>query len=308
VASQDPNLAARIANSWATLLVRLSNELYGRSDDQTKFFGEQLTEAKAKLDKADQALIEFKTRSDQAVLAAQLGAKQKALQDYLELSESLDLLQQNLKDFQKQLAQRPADSPSDLGDDLAQIALQINVLSAKAESLPFLLQVPSTGGLSGKTVAEQATYMAELSRTVESKQAEVKKQAEGLPVEIKALQGKVQEATAESQSLTRERDLAESVYTTLAQKAKETQISAQTDSLGNVRIASMAVAPDRPVSRKLLINTALALMVGLVLSAAVVLVIEHLRATPKLARTSQPEHVSIGESRSLEPGQETVGS
>ena len=98
--------------------------------------------------------------------------------------------------------------------------------------------------------------------TPESKQAEAKKQTAALPIEIKTLQGQIQETSTEATRLTRERDLAQTVYTTLAQKVKETQISAQ-DTSGSVRLAGSAVVPERPMSRKLLTNTALGLVLGL---------------------------------------------
>ena len=71
--------------------------------------------------------------------------------------------------LQDQFAQRPADSPSTLGDDLAQLMLQVSDFSAQSSSLPIQLQMPSTGGLSDKTVGQQAAYLADLAKTIESK-------------------------------------------------------------------------------------------------------------------------------------------
>ncbi len=296
VTGRDPQVVAQIANTWADLYVKLANMLYGKSDDQIQFFEGQLAEAKTDLDRADQALIDHETQSDQAILKAQLAAKQAALQDYLGMNESLVLLQQNVKDLQTQLAHRPADAPSNLGDNLAQVMLQVNALSSQARTLPIFLQLPSSASMSAATVGEQSAYLADLAKTIEAKQAEVKKQAEALPVEIKALQGKVQEREAEAAGLKRERDLAESVYTSLAQKARETQISAQDVASGNVRIASEAVAADRPMSRKVLATTAVAIMLGFMMSVAGVFVVRYFQISPSISDGARSGSATLDES------------
>ena len=134
VTNRDAQRVAEIANTWATLYVRQVNDLYGKSADQFKFFEGLLTQAKNDLEAADQALLEFQKRNDLAVLQAQMTAKQSALSNYLGLNESLILLQQNVKNLQDQLARRPADSPSNLGDDLAQLMLQVSAFSAQSSS------------------------------------------------------------------------------------------------------------------------------------------------------------------------------
>ena len=288
VTNRDAQRVAEIANTWANLYVRQVNDLYGKSADQLKFFEGQLAQAKNDLDAADQALVEFQKRNDLAILQAQLSAKQSALGNYLGMNESLVLLQQNVKNLQDQLARRPADSPSSLGDDLAQLMIQVSALSAQSSSLPIQLQMPSTGSLSDRTVGQQAAYLADLAKTIESRQAEAKKQAEALPIEIRALQGQIQETSTEAARLTRQRDLAQTVYTTLAQKVKEIQISAQ-DASGSVRLAGSAVVPERPMSKKLLTNTAIGLMLGLMAIIGVVFIREYFREPAKMSSGLQPE-------------------
>ena len=295
VTNRDPQRVADIANTWATLYVRRVNDLYGKSADQLTFFEAQLAQAKNDLDAADQALVDFQKQNDLAVRQAQLSAKQSALGDYLGMNESLIVLQQNIKNLQDQLARRPADSPSTLGDDLAQLMLQVSAFSAQPSSLPIQLQMPSTGSLSDRTIGQQAAYLAGLAKTVESKQAEVKEQAEALPIEIKTLQGQIQEASTEQARRTRERDLAQTVYTSLAQKVKETQISAQ-DASGSVRLASGALAPERPMSRGLLKNTMLGLVLGLIIVVGGVFAVEYFREPAKMPPDLRPEHDAVEKS------------
>ena len=295
VTNRDPQRVADIANTWATLYVRRVNDLYGKSADQLEFFEAQLAQAKNDVDAADQALVEFQKRNDSAILQAQLSAKQNALGSYLEMNESLVLLQQNIKNLQDQLARRPADSPSNLGDDLAQLMLQVSALSAPSGSLPIQLQMPSTGGLLDRTVGQQAAYLGDLAKTIVSKQAEARKQTAALPIEIKALQGQIQETSTDAARLTRERDLAQTVYTTLAQKVKETQISAQ-DASGSVRLAGSAVAPERPMSRGRLKNTVLGLVLGLMAVVGGVFAVEYFREPAKMPSGVQSEPDAVEES------------
>jgi len=273
--NSDPQRVTKIANTWADLYVRQINDLYSQAGEQLKFFETQLAQAKGDLDKADQALVEFQKRNDASILQAQLTAKQGALSNYLGLNESLKLLLQNLSSLQDQLSRQPASDQSTLGDDLSTLSMQVSALNAQS-GIPIQLQLPSTGTLSNKTVGQQAAYLADLAKTIAAKQAEVKKQADALPDEIKTLQGQIQEVNTEGAQLNRQRDLAQSVYTTLAQKVGETRIAAQ-DTSGRVRLASAAAVPDQPVSAKRLTSTAIAAALGMFVAVVAAFAIEYFK-------------------------------
>ena len=284
VTNRDPQRVAKIANAWASLYVRQVNDLYGQSAEQLKFFESQLAQAKSDLDTADQALVDFQKRNDAAVLQAQLTAKQTALSNYLNLNESLKLLLQNVHSLQDQLARQPSSDPSTLGDDLSTLALQVDALNTKSD-IPVQLQLPSTGTLSNKTVGQQAAYLADLAKTIEAKQTEVKQQADAAPTEIMALQGKIQESNTENARLTRQRDMAQNVYTTLSQKVGETRIAAQ-DTSGRVRLASAAAVPEKPLGGKLK-NTAIAAVLGLFLGVVAAFAIEYFKQ-PQIEPQARP--------------------
>jgi hypothetical protein len=91
-----------------------------------------------------------------------------------------------------------------------------------------------------------------------------------------------------------QRDLAQSVYTTLAQKVKETQISAQGIS-GSVRLAGSAVVPERPLSRGRLTYTALGLVLGLLVVMGGVFAVEYFREPAKVDPGLRPEPDSVEE-------------
>ena len=100
------------------------------------------------------------------------------------------------------------------------------------------------------------------------------------------MQGRIQETNTESAQFNRQRDLAQDVYTTLAQKAGETRIAAQ-DTLGQVRLASAAAVPDQPVSAKRLTNTAIAAALGMFVGVVTAFAIEYFKQPPLAAPNSQ---------------------
>ena len=114
-------------------------------------------------------------------------------------------------------------------------------------------------------------------------------------MEPKALPGQIQETSTEQARLTHERDLAQTVYTTLAQKVKETRISTQ-DASGSVRLAGSAVAPERPMSRGRLKNTELGLVLGLMAVVGGAVAVEYFREPAKMPPDLRLEHTPAEQS------------
>ena len=267
-----PLLAMNLANTLAARYVQYVNELYGQSATQKTFFDEQLKQAGFDLDKAEQTLIEFQKRNNATILNAHLASNQAALNTYLALTESLKLLLQNVCSLHDQLARQPAGNPSPLIDELTVLIMQINAFSIPQMSpqmspqmpMPIQLQLPSVGNLTNKTAGQQVAYLRELARTIEARLVEIKKRTDAMPKNILTLQEQIQKISTENAKLNRQRELAQSVFTSLAQKSDETRITSQ-ESSGRVRIASYAAIPEKPVGDRLT-KTAIALFMGLFLS------------------------------------------
>ncbi len=108
--------------------------------------------------------------------------------------------------------------------------------------------------------------------------------------EIDQLQAQLEQESTTKQELTRARDLAWETYSTLARKVAEVGVaSAMTGT--EVRFAIPAVEPRFPVSRKILQNTVLAGMVGLMLAAGVAFLIEYLRVESSVGSEGLPRSV-----------------
>jgi succinoglycan biosynthesis transport protein ExoP len=134
--------------------------------------------------------------------------------------------------------------------------------------------VTSGGSLSNKTVQEQADLLADLIAALEVRSAELEAQTESIAADMLPLQEALQQATTEKETLTRERDVARSTYTTLANKVEEARIAAQ-DETGEVRLASLASVPTRPTGPRKLMNILIAGFLGLFLGVFVAFFMEY---------------------------------
>jgi uncharacterized protein involved in exopolysaccharide biosynthesis len=257
----DPAQAAQIANTWAEQYVDYVNELYGRRSEDVVFFGEQLAAASNTLEATEQALVDYEAHNQHAILQARLNAKRDALTDYLAAQHELTVIIEDAHVLLQQLDDQPASAPASLGDDLTALLLELQGLSRSSE-LPLQLQVTGGSSLSNKTVGEQAQLLSDLVAALEGRSVEIESQVETLSGEILPLQEAFQQAVMEKDKLTRERDVARSTFTTLANKVEEARIAAQ-DETGEVRLASQASEPNAPVGPRKLMNTIIAGFLGL---------------------------------------------
>ena len=156
---------------------------------------------------------------------------------------------------------------------MAALLLQIQGLSQDGE-LPLQLQVASGGSLSNRTVQEQANLLTDLVSALENRSAEMDAQIASIASDILPLQEALQQVTVEKEKLTRERDVARSTYTTLANKVEEARIAAQ-DETGEVRLASQASVPTRPAGPRKMMNIIIAGFFGLLLGVFVAFFVEY---------------------------------
>lgn len=277
--SEHPEQAAQIANTWAEEYVGYVNELYGRRSEDEEFFTEQLDAAENALEAAEQALIDYEARNQQAILEARLGAKQEALNDYLTAQHELTLVIQDAQVLRQQLDRQPASAPASLGDDLVALLLELQALSRDAE-LPLQLQVTGGGSLSNKTVEEQTNLLVDLIAALRDRVTEIEAQVETLTADILPLQEALQRAVTEKERLTRAQSVARSTFTTLANKVEEARIAAQ-DETGEVQLASRASVPANPAGPRKLMNTIVAGFLGLMAGIFGAFFIEYWQSSQK---------------------------
>jgi uncharacterized protein involved in exopolysaccharide biosynthesis len=263
VTDADPELAARIVNTWAGVFVEQVNILYVETAQDAQFFEAQLAEADIALQKAEQALIEFQRRNQAGVLSAQIDALKGQLSAYLEAQNAIELVMQDAASLKARLALQEGSAAPALADDLAVLLLQIEALSLENQ-VPLQLQIGGDNPVSSVTKGELTVFLDGLTTTLRNQSVELESNIAQVKPEILRLQGEIEQFNVEEDRLTRARDVARDTYTTLARKVDEARIAAQDES-GEVRLASAAAVPTRPVSPRKLLNTAVAGTLGLML-------------------------------------------
>ncbi|HUX77877.1 MAG TPA: Wzz/FepE/Etk N-terminal domain-containing protein [Anaerolineae bacterium] len=269
--SRSPEDAAAIANLWADALVKRGNDIYSDREDDVEFFQEQVAQAGQALDDADAALVEFEARSQASTVDAQLESLRQAQADYLADQRAIAYIVQDIQGLRAQLVQQPGDRPVSLADDLTALLLQIkafNLLQVEAldaqASTSIQLQISSGGSFSDKSPAEQVAFLDDLVDTLEAKSSKIDGRLAELEPQMLALQRRLQEIAAESDRLTSARDLTSETYKTLARKLEEARIAAREEN-GVLQVGSYAAVPEKPMSPRKLLNTAVAGTLGLML-------------------------------------------
>ncbi len=286
VRHRDPEAAAHIANLWAEIFVRRANEIYGtEAQSQLQFYQQQRERARAELTAAEEALVAFQARNRESVLQNQLNSYRQMQADYLADRRQITYIVQDIRGLREQLSRQPADQPATLADQLTALFLQIKAFNAQA-SAPIQLQVDSAATLSEKSLPEQIAFLDDLVRVLEAKSAEIERRLAELEPQILALQQELQEIRTEEDRLTRARDVARETYMTLARKVEEARIAAEDASTGEVRLASRAAVPEKPISPRKLLNTAVAGMLGLMLAVFGAFVVEWWRSGAEEQRSS----------------------
>lgn len=299
--SQSPEDAAAMANTWADMVVKTGNSIYGESESDIGFFEDQAIRAAQGLDKADAALVEFAATNLSNILSAQLESLNQAQIDYLSDQRLISYLGQDIQGLREQLAQNPEDEDLSLADDLSALLLQIMTFNAQVvaadpetnTSAPIEVRIDATESLSGKTAAEQVAFLDDLKVTLQAKSADIDAQLAKLEPQILDLQKRLQEINAEHNRLIVAQELANETYLTLARKVEEAQIAAQEQS-GTFSVGSYAAIPEKPVAPRRVFNTAVAGMLGLILGIVVAFALDFWRKTG-VQTQSQDESVHLAE-------------
>ncbi len=272
VTDRDPKRAAQIANQWAEIFVNHANDLYSQSKIELVFFEEQLKEAESTLDKAEKDLIEFQARNEAGILNARLNDKKAALNGYLRVARSLRLIIQDARSLRERLRTQDSGDRAALGDELASLFLEIDALNS--EQLPIQLQISGSQSLSDKTVGEQIAFLDSLIQVLDDKRVILEQEADALKPDILRLQEELQKVQTEEERLLTARQVARETFVTISRKLAEARIAAQ-DPSGEVQLASRAEPPDRPVSPRKMLNTAVAGVLGMLIGVFGAFAIEY---------------------------------
>lgn len=273
---ESPEEAARLANLWAQRVVERLNTLYsGQDQNQLTFFEAQIAIAQQNLRKAENALAEFEGRNAANALQTQLDALLMRQQELLWRKNQVELLQQ---DGQALLAEVENLNQSNVVPSELQIRLLMlqlrqygNLPSADSGSISFpQLQLALPAAPASQTVGEFRAAVQQWLGVLENQRGEIETLLMEYPQNLTELQNRIEAFHQERQRLELEREVAADTYATLNRKYQEVRISMD-DSTGDAKVASRALPPIRPASRGTVTYTLAAVLGGVVLAAAFVL-------------------------------------
>lgn len=270
VNSKDAELGARIANVWANSFVNWANRVYqGQGGERLEFFESQLEAASQALAKAERELEQFQSVNQTKIISNTLGIYQQTHVRNLKERERFSQLLKNTQALHTQILKSPNDKVT-YADQLTYLQLQLQAYNNNTDDddviIPIILSLDSGDVLSEVNRAEQIQTVDNLLATLEEKLNQIEVGLQALEPRILTLQGESQAALAKQNTLFRNVNMAQQIYTTLSFQVAEEQIIAQ-DSNGGFRLASNAAVSGQPTeSRPLLSAIAVGLIVFVFLS------------------------------------------
>ena len=168
----------------------------------------------------------------------------------------------DLQFFEQGLNGVSGETPLSLGDGLALTTLRQRSLTVVSES--FTVQIDSAS-FAGFTVSKALEAATQMRTGLQAQLTRLQSDQSRLEQEIPQLQRDLENANDQLTQFTLKRDQSQGLYTDLLQIQQQvTTVLAQSAKVASVSVE--AVPPDKMTSPKVLLNTALAGMVGLMLS------------------------------------------
>jgi uncharacterized protein involved in exopolysaccharide biosynthesis len=258
---RDPQVAADIANTWATLYVGQINALYGQSAQDVQQIDEQIKTVSPSLQAAEQALIEFQKVNPSNVMSKTIEAQSKAFSDYIAAETNVQLALQDAQSLERQL-QAAGTAPPGMASSLSALLTQLNALGAQRD-LGTQIQISLGASMAGDTsISQQTQNLDNLMTALKAKEQALAMARAEIPAKIMQAQGELQQAQAEGDRLERARDVVRDTYVALTRKADELRIATQVEP-NEVRIVSAAEVPVKPVPSRRTMKVTLAAVLGL---------------------------------------------
>lgn len=268
VLSDNPELAALIANTWASIYVKRVNEVFAEGALTTDTLETQAVEAKKDYEAKESALVADIQSTPLERLKRQQDTLIQQLNSLGNLEAKLFKLEDDAQSL-KTLIQRGQGAAS-LSDEFARFTIEANSFNNAGE-LPARVDLPLANATGLGTREQQLQQLDALIKTFQERRAaiggssrdELYKQLNDVQVEIEKFQQVRKELNAA-------RDLAWDTYQLLNSKVAENTVASQTESQ-LVRIAAAAIVPTEPMERRVLLTTILGGMAGAVVGACLAL-------------------------------------
>ena len=268
----DPQRAALVVNHWAEEVAGRINAEYG-FDVVLNQISAEVEAAQQIYQEAEAAYIQALTKDRRTALEKQIKRLESDLGCVLARQSDIGRLQGDLQAFDDYLKKLPADETLTPGDAMALTMLQQRVLATKVcmTDTPSLQTQWQTADLTALTVAKAAAFIEKVQTVLRQRESDLAAQQTTLEERIVQLRQELEQEEARMQEVVQQRDVAWEAYQSLSEAQAHGRALIME---GNdvAMIASQAVPPRKPSSPRVMMNTALAGVLGLVLSSLVVLV------------------------------------
>ncbi|MDY0743863.1 chain length determinant protein EpsF [Paucibacter sp. R3-3] len=281
--AQDPRFAAGLANAFVQAYMQTALELkVDPAKQYSNFFDQRAKEARDVLEVAQKKVSAFQTEKGIIATDERLDVENTRLN---ELSSQLVAVQALASESGSR--QAAAGSSGDQMQEVLNSALIGTLKSDLARGEARLKELSARYGDSYPQVVETKANVEETRRRVE---AETKRVTSGVGVSnsinqqrvselrasIEAQRQKIQQMKAlrdEGAVLVRDAENAQHAYDLISQRLNQASLESQATQ-SNVSVLTAAVPPVQPSSPRVLLNTMLAVFVGVLLATAVMLVLE----------------------------------
>lgn len=261
VTDTDPKRAALLANTWAEKVTETVNETYGLGAI-SQALDSQVSQSNQDYEQAQAILSEALFTSQVNALNAQLDSKNLDLGGVLNNISRTRRVLDDLEFFEQGLSGMAGEVPLSLGDGLALTTLRQRSLTVASET--FTIQIDSAS-FTGFTVSKALEATAQMRDGLQAQLTRLQSDQSLLEQEIPRVQSDLDNANDQISRVTLNRNQARGLYTALLQQQQRVAtVLKQSAKVATVSVE--AVTPDKEASPKVVLNTVVAGIFGLIMS------------------------------------------
>lgn len=291
--SPDPNVAARIANTWADAFIDATlDRRFGATIEARQFLEQRLADLKTRLEESERALIAYAAEEDLFPIERTVSTNEGGSEETV----SQTLVAADLQALNTALAQATADRISaqaalrtsgSAADELVRAELapvrqkRAELVAQRAQLLTqFGEQYPSVLALTGQIQgldAEIARGERRGGRGLTAQLQEAQERESRLRAQVDQLRGQFvgqRQASVQYNILQREVDTNRELYNALLQRYREIGVAGVGEN--NISVVDVARTPVDPSSPSLVRNLLLALLLGAGAAAGIVFIREQI--------------------------------
>lgn len=280
--ADDPEKATALANAWLEATTAQINAVYALSPETEQELDLQREAAWEDYQQAQAALEAYLAESPIPNLEQQISALKSQLSDLYGQANQVKQQLTDARALREQISQGETPDAESWGTLVAFVAMQSRIFGGA--QMPGLMQLD----LGGPTPSLSLNGVDQLIKALESKQAEIEEEiavlappagsdvsTDASPPTVAALEAQLESARAELTQLHEARNASWTTYTSVLNKLRELRIE-RSVSASEARTAFEALPPSEPSSPRVLLNTALAGIVGLMLAVGGVFLMAYL--------------------------------